>query len=102
MIKQLMQITVLAMSLAAPTFAQVDANRGNQAALDGIKWIGPRISGAILEERKRRGLFKDWPDFEQRVKGIDERRALALSEAGLTIDGRGRPDSMRNEKRPPR
>ncbi|MDO8300503.1 helix-hairpin-helix domain-containing protein [Lacisediminimonas sp.] len=102
MIKQLIQVTVLAISMAGPAYAQVDANRGDQAALDGVKWIGPTISGAILEERKRRGLFKDWPDFERRVKGIDERRALALSEAGLTIDGRGRPDTLRGEKRPSR
>ncbi len=102
MFKHMVQIVVVAMCLAAPAFAQVDANRGNQAALDGVKWIGPTISGAILQERKRGGLFKDWPDFEGRVKGIDERRALAMSEAGLTIDGRGRPDSMQGKKRPPR
>jgi competence protein ComEA len=59
--------------------AQVDANRADQAALDGIKGIGPTISRAILDERKRHGAFRDWADLEQRVKGIGERRALALS-----------------------
>jgi competence protein ComEA len=75
--------------------AQVDANRADQAALDGVKGIGPTLSHAILEERKRHGAFRDWDDLERRVKGIGERRALALSESGLVVDGRGRADPVR-------
>lgn len=77
-----------------PAVAQVDANRADQAALDGVKGIGPTLSHAILQERKR-GLFRDWEDLERRVSGMGERRALALSEAGLVVDGRGRADPRR-------
>jgi competence protein ComEA len=77
-----------------PASAQVDANHADQAALDGVKGIGPTLSHAILQERKR-GLFRDWDDLERRVSGIGELRALALSESGLVVDGRGRADPRR-------
>ncbi|MFZ6673625.1 helix-hairpin-helix domain-containing protein [Undibacterium sp. Xuan67W] len=68
-------------------FADVDVNKGDQAALDGIKGIGPAKSKAIIEERTKGGNFKDWADFEKRVKGIGEKSALKLSAAGLTVNG---------------
>lgn len=76
-------------------WAQVDANRADQAALDGVKGIGPTLSHAILAERKRGGQYRDWADLEKRVKGIGERRALALSESGLVVDGKGRANPQR-------
>jgi len=70
-------------------FAQVDVNKADQAALDGIKGIGPTKSKAILEERKK-GDFKDWNDLEKRVTGIGGKSAAKLSEAGLTVNGKRR------------
>jgi len=72
-------------------FAQVDVNKADQPALDGIKGIGPKMSSAILDERKAGGSFKNWSDFEGRVKGVGEKSALRLSEAGLTVNGQRRP-----------
>lgn len=68
-------------------FAQVDVNKADQAALDGIKGIGPAKSKTILDERKKGGDFKDWPDFEKRVKGIGDKNSAKLSAAGLTVNG---------------
>ena len=73
-------------------FAEVDVNKGDQAALDGIKGIGPAMSKRILDERKK-GDFKDWGDLESRVKGIREKSATKLSEAGLTVNGQPRTKS---------
>lgn len=67
--------------------AQVDVNKADQAALDGIKGIGPKTSSAILDERKKGGNFKDWADLEKRVKGIGSKSAVHLSDAGLTVNG---------------
>lgn len=78
---------VLSMGFA---FAQVDVNKSDQAALDGIKGIGPTMSKRILDERKKGGDFKDWTDLETRVKGIGEKSAVKLSEAGLTVNGQPR------------
>ena len=89
MIKKL----VLAVATLAATmglaFAQVDVNKADQAALDSVKGIGPATSKAIIDERAK-GPFKDWSDFETRVKGIGPKSAVRLSEAGLQINGQGK------------
>ena len=72
--------------LAFSVFAAVDANKGTAAELDAIKGIGPALSGKIIEERKK-GNFKDWPDFISRVSGVGETSAAKLSQAGLTVNG---------------
>lgn len=70
----------------AVSFAAVDVNKATAAELDGIKGIGPGISTKILDERKK-GNFKDWNDFIERVKGIGEGNAAKFSAEGLTVGG---------------
>ncbi len=79
-------LAVVAMLYAAVAFAAVDVNKGTAADLDGIKGIGPGISTKILDERKK-GNFKDWTDFIERVKGVGEGNAAKFSAAGLTVGG---------------
>ena len=76
-----------AMTVAA-AFAAVDLNKATPAELDGIKGIGPSISAKIVAERKK-GNFKSWEDFIERVKGIGEGNAAKFSAAGLTVGGAG-------------
>jgi competence protein ComEA len=89
MFKQL----VLAVATLAATMglamAQVDVNKADQAALDSVKGIGPATSKAIIDERAK-GPYKDWGDFESRVKGIGPKSAVKLSEAGLQVNGQGK------------
>ena len=72
----------------AVAFAAVDVNKATPAELDGIKGIGPAISGKIVDERKK-GNFKSWEDFIERVKGIGEGNAAKFSAEGLTVGGAG-------------
>ena len=72
----------------AVAFAAVDVNKATPAELDGIKGIGPGISGKIVDERKK-GNFKSWEDFIGRVKGIGEGNAAKFSAEGLTVGGAG-------------
>ena len=72
----------------AVAFAAVDVNQATPAQLDSIKGIGPGISGKIVDERKK-GNFKSWEDFIERVKGIGEGNAAKFSAAGLTVSGAG-------------
>lgn len=67
--------------------AQVDVNKADAAALDGIKGVGPAMSKAILTERAK-GEFKDWGDLQTRVKGIGGKKAMKLSEAGMQVNGK--------------
>ena len=76
---------VAAMYMAL-SFAAVDVNKGSAAELDSIKGIGPAMSAKIVEERKK-GNFKDWNDFIERVKGVGEKSAANLSAGGLTVGG---------------
>ncbi|MBC5766896.1 ComEA family DNA-binding protein [Ramlibacter albus] len=79
-------LAVLAMLYAFAAMAAVDVNKGTAAELDSVKGIGPGTSKAIVDERKK-GEFKSWEDFIERVKGVGDKRAAHLSEAGLTVNG---------------
>ena len=79
-------LAILMMLYAAAAFAAVDVNKANAAELDGVKGIGPSMSKRILDER-RKGHFKSWDDFIDRVKGVGEASAAKLSAEGLTING---------------
>ncbi len=90
MLKKLAGVFAALTLVSTAVFAQVDVNRADQVALDGLKGIGPKTSRTILDERKTGGKFKDWDDFEQRVKGIGPASARKLSEAGLTVEGKSK------------
>ena len=79
-------LTISALLFALSSFAAVDVNKANAADLDGIKGIGPSLSGKILKERSK-GQFKDWPDLMQRVNGMGEKNSAKLSAEGLTVNG---------------
>ena len=84
MLKKL--FAIVTMLYAAVAFAAVDVNKATAAELDGIKGIGPAISTKILDERKK-GNFKDWNDFIERVKGVGDGNAAKFSAEGLTVNG---------------
>ena len=86
MFKKILAFVV--MLYAAASFAAVDVNKATAAELDGIKGIGPAISAKIVDERKK-GNFKDWTDFIDRVKGVGEGNAAKFSAEGLTVGGAG-------------
>jgi competence protein ComEA len=77
-------LALVAMLYATACFAAIDVNKANAAELDSIKGIGPAMSGRILDERKK-GNFKDWLDFIERVKGIGQGNAAKFSTQGLTV-----------------
>ena len=89
MIKKLLLALAVCAAALNVAMAQVDVNKADVAALDSVKGIGPAKSKAILDERAK-GEFKDWADFEARVKGIGGKNALRLSEAGLQVNGKSK------------
>ena len=88
--KCMLVIAGLLMSMGI-AFAAVDVNTADQAALDGVKGIGPKIAKSIVDERTKNGRYKDWADFEQRVKGVGDKSAAKMSAAGLTVNGQTKP-----------
>lgn len=90
MIKKLVLAVAALLASMGMAFAQVDVNKADVAALDAVKGVGPTMSKAILDERAK-GAFKDWDDFQKRVKGVGEKRAAKLSQAGLVVAGKPLP-----------
>jgi len=90
MFKKILLAIVTLIATMGFAFAQVDVNKADQAALDGVKGIGPVTSKAIVDERAKGGAFKDWADFESRVKGIGPKSSVKLSEAGLQVNGQAK------------
>ncbi len=90
MIKKLLLAVATVVATMGMAFAQVDVNKADEAALNGIKGLGPAKTKLILEERTKGGDFKDWADFEKRIVGIGEKSALKLSSAGLLVNGQGK------------
>ena len=86
MLKKILTLTALLFSLSC--FAAVDVNKASAAELDGIKGIGPSLSGKILKERTK-GNFKDWPDLMHRVSGMGEKSSAKFSGQGMTVNGSG-------------
>ena len=87
MIKKLMLAVATLVATMGFAFAQVEVNKADAAALDSVKGIGPAMSKQIIDERSK-GEFKDWADFEKRVKGVGDKRAAKLSSAGLQVAGK--------------
>ena len=79
-------LAILAALFAAAAFAATDVNKATQAELEAVKGVGPAIAGKILDERKK-GAFKDWTDFVDRVKGVGEGNAAKFSAEGMTVGG---------------
>ena len=100
MIKKLMLAIATLVASTGFAFAQVDVNKADAAALDGVKGVGPSMSKAIIDERGK-GEFKDWADFQKRMKGVGDKRAAKLSQAGLQVNGKsldGAPMAAPGEK----
>jgi competence protein ComEA len=89
MIKKLMLAVAALVATMGMAFAQVDVNKADAAALDSVKGVGPAMSKQILDERSK-GEFKDWADFQKRVKGVGDKRAAKLSQAGLQVNGKAK------------
>lgn len=102
MLKKLILAAVacFCMLFSAVLWAAVDVNHADQAALNGIKGIGPSLSKTILAERSQGGIFKDWPDLEKRVKGISAKKSLKLSSEGLVVNGKSKDAAPAPARKP--
>jgi competence protein ComEA len=65
-----------AKSAPAPT-APINLNTANQAQLEALPGIGPKVAQRILEFRQKNGAFKKLEDL-MNVKGIGEKSFLKL------------------------
>jgi competence protein ComEA len=78
---------LLAFGFAGLTWAQqIDLNKATEAELDALKGVGPVLTKAVMDERKKTP-FKNWEDATSRVKGLGPQKASSLSEQGVRVQG---------------
>ncbi len=78
---------LLAIGFAGLTWAQqIDLNKASEVELDGLKGVGPVLTKAVMDERKK-APFKDWDDATSRVKGLGPQKASSLSAQGVRVQG---------------
>jgi competence protein ComEA len=65
---------------------QIDLNKASEVELDALKGVGPVLTKAVMDERKK-APFKDWEDATNRVKGLGTQKAISLSEQGVRVQG---------------
>ncbi len=82
MLKHCLAILCCGVSLSV---LALEVNTANEAELDSVRGLGPSSTARILIAREQ-GMFKDWGDFMQRVKGIKPATAAKLSATGLTVN----------------
>ncbi len=78
---------LLACGFASLTWAQqIDLNKATEVELDALKGVGPVLTKAVMDERKKTP-FKNWEDVTSRVKGLGHQKASSLSEQGVRVQG---------------
>jgi competence protein ComEA len=78
---------LLTLGFAGLTWAQqIDLNKASEVELDALKGVGPVLTKAVMDERKK-APFKDWEDATSRVKGLGTQKASSLSEQGVRVQG---------------
>jgi competence protein ComEA len=78
---------LLTLGFAGLTWAQqIDLNKASEVELDALKGVGPVLTKAVMDERKK-APFKDWEDATNRVKGLGPQKASSLSEQGVRVQG---------------
>ncbi|MEY3613614.1 MAG: hypothetical protein RJB14_3336 [Pseudomonadota bacterium] len=78
---------LLAFGFAGLTGAQqIDLNKATEVELDALKGVGPVLTKAVMDERKK-APFKNWEDATSRIKGLGPQKASSLSDQGVRVQG---------------
>jgi competence protein ComEA len=74
-------------ALTAVEVKAVEINQASLTEVEAVTGIGTALAERI-DEARRSGGFRDWPDLIARVRGLGPASAARLSAAGLRVDGR--------------
>jgi competence protein ComEA len=82
--KKLLALFV-ALLFAVVSFAAVDLNTADEAALIKLPGVGKVTAKAIVTEREANGPFVSFDDLAKRIKGVGKKTVEKLKEAGVTV-----------------
>jgi len=75
---------LLALAFSGMALAEINLNTASRAELETVKGIGPHKSEAILEYRKKKGLFKTVDELKN-VKGFGD-KSVENMRSELSVD----------------
>ncbi|MNT12312.1 Helix-hairpin-helix motif protein [compost metagenome] len=85
LVRRVSLVAAICLSAGGVAHAAVDVNTADEAALTSVKGVGPATARNIIEERNKRGPYKDAADLAERVSGIGLKSVAKLQEGGLTF-----------------
>jgi len=85
LVRQSAVIAAMWLCVAGAAQAAVDVNTADETALTSLKGVGPATAKNIIDERNKRGPYKDASDLAARVSGVGPKSAAKLQEAGLVF-----------------
>src|SRR5688500_3698249 len=83
--KKLLLILVTLFAFTGSVYATVNINTATQGELETLRGIGPAKAKAIIDHRKKNGLFKSADDL-QKVSGIGPATVQKLRK-DITVSG---------------
>ena len=75
---------LLALAFSGMAMAEINLNTASKAELEAVKGIGPQKAEAILEYRKKNGLFKTVDELKK-VKGFGD-KSVANMRSEISVE----------------
>ena len=85
LVRRFSLLAAMCLCAGGAAHAAVDVNTADEAALTSVKGVGPATARNIVNERNKRGPYKDAADLAERVSGVGPKSVARLQEGGLVF-----------------
>ncbi|TDF66277.1 helix-hairpin-helix domain-containing protein [Cupriavidus sp. L7L] len=85
LVRRFSLLAAMCLCAGGAAHAAIDVNTADEAALTSVKGVGPATARNIVNERNKRGPYKDAADLAERVSGVGPKSVARLQEGGLVF-----------------
>ncbi|MFJ4288653.1 ComEA family DNA-binding protein [Cupriavidus sp. NPDC089707] len=85
LVRRFSLLAAMCLCAAGAAHAAIDVNTADEAALTSVKGVGPATARNIVNERNKRGPYKDAADLAERVSGVGPKSVARLQDGGLVF-----------------
>ena len=85
LVRRFFLLAAMCLCAGGAAHAAIDVNTADEAALTSVKGVGPATARNIVNERNKRGPYKDAADLAERVSGVGPKSVARLQEGGLVF-----------------
>jgi len=85
LVRRFFLLAAMCLCAGGAAHAAIDVNTADEAALTSVKGVGPATARNIVDERNKRGPYKDAADLAERVSGVGPKSVARLQEGGLVF-----------------